>query len=227
MNANETDTRVDAIRRALSDLHITDLRIEIVDEFVYLHGVAACYDTKRSASERAQNAAPEANVCNEMRVAQTAYTDDRTLSREVMQAIGRLGRDVLERVRVEVCEGVVYLYGTARDADERKALASAAWAGSCVSRVENHLMLKQDRLADTEVARALNEYVQRAMNLPQGIITISYSSGVVLLTGSVPSEIQGQAIEELVRWHDQVSDVINKLRIIPAMQPRTGARRVH
>jgi osmotically-inducible protein OsmY len=227
MKANELDARVDAIRTALSDLRIADLKIEVVDGIVYLHGVAGCYDTKRRASEIAREAAPAENVCNEMRVAQTPYADDRTLSREVMQAIGRLGRDVLERVRVEVCEGVVYLYGTARDAEERKALASAAWAGSCVSRVENHLMLKEDHLADTEVARSLNQYVQRAMNLPRGIITVSYSSGVALLTGSVPSETQCQAIEELVRWHDQVSDVINKLRIVPAMHPRTGARRVH
>jgi len=227
VKANKTDARVAAIRKALADLRIADLQIEVVDEVVYLHGVAGCYDAKRCADERAQAAAPGCNVCNEMRVAQTPYAEDRTLSREVMQAIGRLGKDVLERVRVEVCEGVVYLYGTARDAEERKALASAAWAGSCVSRVENHLMLKQDRLADTEVARVLNEYVQRAMNLPRGTIIVGFSSGVASLTGSVPSETQGQAIEELVRWHDQVSDVVNKLRVTRAAQPRTGVRRVH
>lgn len=218
---------VDAIRDALADLPIDDLEIKVVGDHVSLHGVAGCYDTKRRASERAHAAAPDATIRNEMRVARHEYADDRTLSAEVMAAMARLGGEALGRVRVEVSEGVVYLYGTARDAEERQALASAVWAGASVSRVENHLMLKGDRAADTEVARALSEYVQRAMNLPRGAITVEYSAGVASLSGSVATATQAQAIEELVRWHDQVSNVVNRLRVAPSIGMHPRAPRVH
>ena len=219
----ELDRTLSAVRSALAASHISGLHVELVDDCVALHGDAACYDAKRQAGEAAQLAAPGCCIANEIRVSHAGFIDDATIERDVAQAIARLGGDVLERIRIEVHEGVVHLYGTARDAEERQALSSAAWAATCVTRVENHLMLHDSLLADTEVARALNEYVHRAMNLPRGVIAVDYAAGVASLSGSVASETQGLAIEELVRWHDQVNDVVNRLRIAPAVTVR-GAR---
>ncbi len=224
----ELDRTLSAVRSALAASHISGLRVELVDECVALRGDAACYDAKRQAGEAAQLAAPRCCIANEIRVSHAGFVDDATIARDVALSLTRLGGDVLERVRIDVHEGVVHLYGTARDAGERLALSSAAWAATCVTRVENHLMLHDGRQADTEVARALNEYVHRAMNLPLGVVVVDYAAGVASLSGSVASETQGLAIEELVRWHDQVSDVVNRLRIAPAMTlPDARVRQIH
>lgn len=227
-NSSEIEGTLGAVRAALAASHIGGLRVELIDDCVALRGEAACYDAKRRAGEAAQLVAPGCCIANEIRVSHAGFVDDEAIARDVAHAIARLSDDLLARVRVEVYEGVVHLYGSARHAMERQALSSAAWAATCVTRVENHLMLHDGLPADTEVARALSDYVQRAMNLPLGVIAVDYAAGVALLSGSVASETQGLAIEELVRWHDQVSDVVNRLRIAPAVTVRGArARQIH
>ena len=216
-----------ALRRALSGLRIDELHIEVVGGRVYLHGVARCYEAKHRAAERAQHAAPDACIHNEIRVAQHGYVDDATLASAVRQALAQLGASAPGRVRIEVRDAVVSLFGTARDARERQALLNAASSVPCVTSVESHLILNGGGPADTEVGRALSDYVQRAMNLPPGVVTVTFCSGIATLSGSVPSETQSQAIEELVQWHDHVSDVVNRLRLIPPMAAHTAPQRVH
>ena len=43
--------------------------------------------------------------------------------------------------------------------------------------------------------------------------TSSIDAGVVTLTGAVASATQRQAIEDLVRAHDGVTDVVSELRV--------------
>ena len=71
---------------------------------------------------------------------------------------------------------------------------------------------------DAEVAFALEGFVRRAMNLQDGAITVEYHAGVATLTGSAGSASRARAIEDLVRWHDGVDSVINRLSagILPA-----------
>src|SRR5207245_8080878 len=81
-----------------------------------------------------------------------------------------------------------------------------------VNRVENHVTLDEGSAGDDDIASALNAYVERAMNIPSGSVVVTYGDGVASLTGCVTSVSQGQAIEDLVRWHDRVSSVVNDLR---------------
>ncbi len=67
------------------------------------------------------------------------------------------------------------------------------------------------RPADAEVAAALEAFVQRALNLPPGTITVDYNGGAATITGTCLSASRSSAIEDLVRWHDGVDSVINKL----------------
>ena len=227
MNSHASAPVLSALRRALSGLPIDDLDIEVVGGQVYLHGIASCYQAKRQAAERAQRAAPGGCIRNEIRVAQHGYVDDTTLACAVGQALAQAVVGASDRVRIEVRDAVVSLSGAARDAMEREALLNAAAVVPCVASVESHLILNDGGPADTEIGRALSAYVQRAMNLPPGVVTVTFCSGIATLSGSVASETQRQAIEELVQWHDHVSDVVNRLRLIPQMAARTAPQRVH
>lgn len=213
-----------ALLRALADLHINDTHVEIVEGCVHLHGVATCYEQKRLAGELAARVTG-LPVTNEMRVALSDRAEDEHVMQEAARALARLGSDIAERVRIDVRDGVVSVHGTARHAQERDAIARAVTDVPCVARVENRLVLQTEMAPDAEVAQALNAYIERAMNLPRGSIVVDFEHGLASLSGSVPSVAHRQAIEELVRWHDGVIDVINKLRVAPATGIRAGAHK--
>ena len=226
MNDSPVLTGIHGLRRALSELHIDELRIESIGDVLYLHGVAPCYRDKCQAVEWARRLVPGAGIQNEIRVAERAYVDDAAIERDVLRRIAAPVGSAPARVSVEVRGAVVSLYGRVSGDAERRRLIGAAAAAACVRGVEDHLLLRGREPADTEVARALTEYVQRAMNLPPGVVTVSWDSGVATLTGSVGSETQRQAIEELVLWHDHVTDVVNRVRIVPNLGGHAPASRV-
>ena len=203
------------LRHELAELGIDELEVVLVGDVLCLHGVAPCYRAKREAVERAERLALGVAIQNEIRVAERAYIDDAEVSRDVLRRIARLGDKVPRRVSVEVRGAVVSLSGRVSCETERRRLLDAAAAVACVRGVEDHLMLQDLEPADTEVARALSEYVQRAMNLPPGVVNVAWSGGVAALTGSVSTAARRQAIEDLVLWHDHVTDVVNRIRIVP------------
>ena len=221
MNAPPAAMGMRALRAALADLRIDELRIESVGGVLHLHGVAPSYRAKRQAQERAAALMPGAGVHNHLCVAERAYVDDAAVERELRRRLAGTGVALPGRVSGEVRGAVVSLYGQVADDAERRRLREAAAAVPCVRGIEDHLMLASLEPADAEVARALSEYVQRSLNLPPGVVNVSWRSGLATLTGSVATETQRQAIEELVLWHDHVTDVANRIRIVPRLGAAT------
>jgi osmotically-inducible protein OsmY len=204
-------------------LRISELRVEVMDGCVHLHGVTPSYEQKRLAGEMAAQAAGRP-VVNELRIAQRGFEDDERVLQDVARELARLPHDIAGRVVSEAIEGVVHLRGVARDETERQAIVRAAWSARSVARVESHLTLEGDAISDDDIARALSQYVQRATNLPGGAVTVDFRAGVASLSGSVPSSVQRHAIEDLIRWHDGVEDVENRLHVVPAAGRRAGHR---
>ncbi|HZP56270.1 MAG TPA: BON domain-containing protein [Dehalococcoidia bacterium] len=196
---------------ALQKLEIGDLHVEVAGDRVYLRGLASCYQAKRQAAKIAQAALPSVTVVNELRIAHAADRDD-AVRRSVVAAIRRADPDAARAVRVEVHAGIVHLDGVVDSEERRRAVEAAAWQARGVAHVHSRIQL-QSPPGDDEVARCLSEYVARAVGLPPGAIAVTYSKGVAALTGAVASEEQRQAIEDLVRWHDRVTDVDNRLRV--------------
>jgi osmotically-inducible protein OsmY len=212
-----------AIRRALASLCISDLTVQVMDGCVHLHGMTPSYEQKRLAGELATQMAGRP-VVNELRIARSGFEDDERILQDVARELARLPHDIAGRVVSEAIEGVVRLRGIARDEGERQAIIRAALSARSVTRVENHLVLEGEAISDAEIARALSEYVQRAANLPGDAVTVDFSEGVASVSGSVPSWVQRHAIEDLIRWHDGVQDVKNRLHVVPADSRRAGRR---
>jgi len=215
MNAHESPASVAArIGVALRRERLDQVSVEVISGCIYLRGVAGCYDKKRRAAQLAAAVAPESCIENEIRVAQMAFADEAHLADEVLSAIADdLGEGALERVTVTTNGGVIVLKGRARDDGERHRIEQSAWAASRAARVVNQLEVDAPEVPDDEVAAALEAYIQRAMNVAPGTIEVQYRSGVASLSGRVSSTSQGEAIEDLVRWHDRVTDVENRLRV--------------
>lgn len=226
MNASPPTIGMRTLRAALAELGIDELHIESVGGVLHLHGVAPCYRAKRQAEERATLLLPGSGVHNHLRVAERAYVDDAAVEREVRRRLADLAATLPGRVSVEVRGAVVSLHGQVADDEVRRQLVDAVSAVACVRGVDDRLMLAGLEPADTDVARALSEYVRRAMNLLPGVVNVSWRSGLATLTGSVATETQRQAIEELVLWHDHVIDVANRIRVVPRLGAAAPASRI-
>jgi osmotically-inducible protein OsmY len=197
---------------ALKPSQISDLHVEVVDGRLILRGLAGCYKTKQQASELASAAAPGMTVVNELRVAQ-APADDSHLGKSVAAAIERAVPGAGERVELNAHGGVIEIHGTARNDDECCRIENAAWHTNGVMGVECHLTITSTDTHDEDVSEALAAYISRAANVPRGAVVVKYRSGIVTLSGAVASATRSQAIEDLVRWHERVIDVINHLRV--------------
>ncbi len=207
---------------ALQDLKISNLHIEVVGDCFYLYGLAGCYKTKQIAARVVEAAVPGVCVVNELRVAQPPSTNE-DVARAVGSAIARVASAATARISVDVHAGVVMLSGEASSDDERCAVEAAAWEAPGVVQVQSHLTVAQ-AATDEEIARLLNDYVGRAMNVPRDAIVVTYRRGVASLSGRAASIEQRQAIEDLVRWHDRVTDVENNLLVVK--QPEVRATRM-
>jgi osmotically-inducible protein OsmY len=214
--------RTHDIAASLRALHIEQVRVEADDQRIYLRGVAPCYEAKQRAGELAERAAPGACIENELRVGGAGFGDDGDMRREVIAALQALSPDIAERVTVKVKGGVVHLLGEALDARQRRAIECASWNAGGVNRVENQLTVRGQQPSDVEVGRALSEYVGRTLNVRAGSVVVEYVAGVACISGHIASASQRQAIEDLIRWHDQVRDVVNNLRTAGPQAPRHG-----
>jgi osmotically-inducible protein OsmY len=199
------------VQAALAGLPVHDMHVTIARGIVTLTGVAPCYNTKHAATARIEAALPGVRVVNELRVAQPAVRE-RALASVVRDAV-RACTDA--EVRVAVRDGYVTVRGAAPNEATRRRIEAAAWqaaAGFNVRTVISSGVVVDDR----EIEEALAEYMRRAMSAEARAITVRYRRGVVTLRGSVASAAQGQAIEDLLRWHDRVEDVVNQLQVAPA-----------
>jgi len=212
---------LDAIRELLAALDVAEPQVDLIGSRMYLRGLAPCYRTKHDAVERACDLAPGVAIINELRVAQPAC-EDADLVRTAVRALSTAVPGVSRRVHVRLREGALHLKGTVRDVAERRTLEAAAWEVAGGRQVDSQLTLEGELLGptDAEVEEALDAYVCRAMNLSPGAVAVEYRSGVVLLGGAVSSVAKACAIEDLLRWHDRVIDVVNNLRVSGAATSR-------
>lgn len=204
------------LRHALKGLDIVDSRIEVVGNRLYLRGQAPCYRTKQIAGRRIAAAAPGTEVINELRVAHGAASDADVL-RGIEVAIRKAAPGAIRRVTARVDGGDVHLSGAVADEPERCSIEAAVWQVPGVMHVYSRLSVSGERRPDAEVSLALTAYVARALTLPYDGIRVTYRRGVASLHGEVATLQQREAIEDLIRWHDHVRDVVNQITVAPPL----------
>jgi osmotically-inducible protein OsmY len=198
---------------ALAGIPIERLQVDMFGDALYINGLAAGYETKQEAARRLAEALPGICVINELRVAHSGVSDTDT-ARAVTLAIGRIAAG--SRITVDVEDGEVHLRGIARDQAEAAAIEAAAWATLGVRHV-HHRMSCQQAIEPRQIEHALGEYIARSAGVPAESVAVRYDRGIVELRGSVATAQQREAIEDLVRWHESVIDVINRIRVAPSV----------
>ncbi len=212
MRASTYASPAELAATALRGSNISDAHVDAMDGRLILRGLASSYETKRLAGERVSSAAPGMTIVNELRVAQSP-SDDRQLAQHVASAIERAVPGAATRVRVRARAGVLEIEGCAISDDDRSVIESAAWETNGVLRVDCRLAVEKIDARGVDVAEALQAYIERSANVPVGAVSVKYRAGIATISGIVGSDLHAEAIEDLVRWHEGVVDVVNRLRI--------------
>lgn len=212
MHATTVASPAELAATALRGTNIAEAHVDAMEGRLIIRGLASSYKTKQLAGERAESAAPGMTIVNELRVAQSP-SDDRHLARHVAAAIEHALPGAGKRIHVRARVGVVEIEGMAQSTDERCQIENAAWQTSGVLHVDCRVTIQKADGGEVDVAAALRAYIERSANLPAGAVGVRYRAGIATISGSVGSDSQVEAIEELIRWHEGVVDVVNRLRV--------------
>jgi len=153
-------------------------------------------------------------VVNRLRVVPAAPVGDASLAQGVEQAIRAETGAASGTISVSARSGNVELKGTVDTATARLDAEYAAWHVSGVSQVTNKLQVGKGRvIEERELSRSLEEALHWCLEVEPWRLSVEVDKGVAYLTGRVPSREYAREAEDLVRWHPEITDVVNRLTV--------------
>lgn len=199
-----------ALGRALAIGH---LRVTMVEGVPHIEGTVSSYGDKRLATETATALTGVRQVVNHLRIAPQGSFSDAAIAQAVLAALEADPLVNTDDITLETREGVVELRGRVETPAARRSAESAACSVRGVHCVVNRLETREPAVVGQELERDLEEDLCRCLCLESRAVHVRFEAGVVHLGGVVPSPRYRQAAEEMVRWHSQVSDVVNSLAV--------------
>jgi hyperosmotically inducible protein len=148
-------------------------------------------------------------------VAAPAMANDADVQKRVEGRLSRAGIEKRGDVQVSVKDGVVTLDGFTLTVDARRDAEKAA--GKESKRVESHLVVRPDPVADTKVRAAAVAAILREPRY--GVfdsVGVAVEDGVVRLEGSVLQPWLKDTLDRRVAEVAGVRDVRNEIRVAPA-----------
>lgn len=120
------------------------------------------------------------------------------------------------KIRIEVCDGVVYLRGSVQTCIEIVQAEHAAQAVCGVNNIVNHLeVLTERHHTGGEIARDLTAAPRNTTSVLDQLPTITVTDGVVLLHGACRWEFQRLCAERTALSIIGVRNVVNVITIDP------------
>jgi len=119
-----------------------------------------------------------------------------------------------EAISISARGGNVELKGTVDTATARLDAEYAAWHVAGVSQVTNKLHVGAGHIVgERELSRRLEDALHWCLEVEPWRVSIEVDKGVAYLSGCVPSREYAREAEDLVRWHPEITDVVNRLTI--------------
>ena len=198
-----------------------NLEVLVSGGVVQIDGEVGSYQQKK-AIDRLVAASPGVRrVVNRLRVVPAAPVGDSALARRVEQAIRAEATLGGEAISVSARGGHVELKGTVDTATARLDVEYAAWHVPGVLQVTNKVHVGTGRIVEErELGRRLEDALTWCLEMEPWRISVEVEKGVAHLSGRVPSPEYAREAEDLVRWHPEISDVVNRLTV----EERASAR---
>jgi osmotically-inducible protein OsmY len=212
-----TRDQMDRERRVAKELcralDVDELRVSVVGDTLHIEGTVSSYRQKLAAAEAVRGLAGIRSVVNHLRVAPRRDYSDAAITQAVVAALKADPRLAEADIAVETRGSVVQLCGSVETLGARCSAGAAACSVRGVDRVVNRLETRERPLTAAEVERDLAADLCCCLDLESAALRVSFEGGVVRLSGTVPSARHREIAEGMVRWHSQVTDVVNSLMV--------------
>lgn len=191
-----------------------NLKVLVSGGVVHIDGEVGSYQQKK-AIDRLVAASPGVRrVVNRLRVVPAAPVGDSALAQRVLQTMEAEASLADQAISISSRGGHVELKGTVDSATARLDAEYAAWHVPGVRQVTNKLHLGTGHIIEErDLARRLEDALQWCLEVEPWRISIEVDKGVACLSGRVPSREYAREAEDLVRWHPEIADVVNRLTV--------------
>lgn len=194
-------------------LDTDDIKLTMVGDVAYLDGHVSSYQQKKAISHVAADLPRVRKLVNRLRVVPCSPTSDRIIVENVFLALRTDPALRLHPIAVTVTDGIVELSGAVPDFSARIAAEAAAWSVCGVRHVINRLEIAPAGEAYTELRTSLRRGLSSLLGPYTDSVEIDLRQGFAYLRGAVPTLEDRLAVEDMVRWHPLVRDVINQLTV--------------
>lgn len=197
------------------------LKVLVSGGVVHIDGEVGSYQQKKAINRLVAASPGVRRVVNRLRVVPAAPVSDSALAQRVEQAIRAEPTLAGKAISVSARAGHVELKGTVDTATARLDAEYAAWHVPGVRQVTNKLQVGTGRIIEErELGRRLEEALHWCLEIEPWRISVEVDKGVAYLTGRVPSREYAREAEDLIRWHPEITNVVNRLTI----EERAAAR---
>ena len=190
------------------------LNVLVSGRVVHIDGEVASYQQKKAINRLVAASPGVRRVVNRLRVVPAAPVGDAPLAQRVEQTVRAETGLAREAISVGARGGHVELKGTVESATARLDAEYAAWHVPGVQQVTNKLHVGAGHIVEErELSRRLEEALHWCLEVEPWRISVEVDKGVAHLSGRVPSREYAREAEDLVRWHPEIRDVVNRLTV--------------
>jgi osmotically-inducible protein OsmY len=191
-----------------------NLEVLVSGGVVQVNGEVGSYQQKKAINRLVAASPGVRRVVNRLRVVPAAPVGDSTLAKRVEQAVLAESSVGGRAISVNARGGHVELKGTVGTASARLDAEYAAWHVAGVREVTNKVHVGTGHVTEErDLSRRLEEALHWCLEVEPWRISIQVDKGVAHLSGCVPSREYAREAEDLVRWHPEISDVVNRLTV--------------
>ena len=202
------------------NLQAEDVRLVVVKGVAYLDGSVASYRQKKAMAADLATLPHVRQVVNRLRVTPFSPCSDKEVAQDIVSALEKDGILSLYAIGVDVDDGVVELAGHVFSTSGKIAAEAAAWSVLGVRHVVNRIQVTPETAIDpNELGLAIKRSLQSCLGLFPSAFDVYIDKGAAILTGSVASDDQRLAAEDLVRYHPLIHRVVNQLEVQGQGQP--------
>ena len=199
----------------------SNLEVLVSGRVVQIDGEVGSYQQKKAINRLVAASPGVRRVVTRLRVVPAAPVGDSALAKRVEQAVQAEATLGGGTISVSARGGHVELKGTVDTATARLDAEYAAWHVPGVRQVTNKLHLGTGHIIEErDLSRRLEEALHWCLEVEPWCISVEVDKGVAYLSGRVPSREYAREAEDLVRWHPEISGVVNRLTI----EERASAR---
>jgi osmotically-inducible protein OsmY len=193
---------------------------------VTLTGLVGSFSEKWAAQRAAHRIADVLDVANDLRVkiAESSARTDTEIAQAVRQALEWDALVTDERIRSTVSDGQVTLEGEVASLQEREEAERAIRHLTGVREVTNKLTVStQSEAPPEEVKKMIVKALERLAADEADKIQVAVNDGEVILSGSVHSWEEKEAITNVARCAPGIQIIKNRIQVDPGVAFTSGA----